>query len=335
MYRALVADGEPLMREALCDMINRVEGFEAAHAVGSGQRAVALCHGDSVDIAFLSVVMPGISGLEAAKRIHVFAPVLPLVLISSLDTFAFAQETVQLNISAYVSKPVSFTAIQNILLAHKTRHPCRSPKLVEKFLEAVTAMDFPRVYAAIGSAAEDIRSRAGSEPGRRHELLAHISQRLLAALEEYDWQDKNPVPLPVFEQSQLAVDSGVDLSLFHTLDEVFRRNCLKAYPMLAKAFEYMDLKIKEKIGLEEIVRHCPASQTHVSRIFKKYFNLSVMDYIHLHKLHLAKSIFSYSGGSSSDVAFDLGYTEPGYFSKVFKKYEGSTVQEYKALLQKS
>jgi two-component system response regulator YesN len=288
-----------------------------------------------VDLAFLSLVMPGLSGLEVAKHLHIHAPAIPLVLVTSGNTFGFAQETVRLNISAYVSKPVSFAAVQDILLAHKAHHAYRSPRLVENFMESIAARDFPRAYAAIRPAAEDIRSRAGRDAARRHELLAHISQSLLASLEEYDWQDKSLDPLPVFEPGRLLEDGGVDLSLFHTLDQVFRRNALKAYPILVHAFAYIDRNIKDKTGLEDIVGHCPASQTHVSRMFKKYFNLSVMDYIHLHKLHLAKMIFAYTGESAAEVAFTLGYTEAGYFSKVFKKFENRTVQQYKALLHNS
>ena len=58
-----------------------------------------------------------------------------------------------------------------------------------------------------------------------------------------------------------------------------------------------------------------------------------MDYLHLRKIHVAKMRFANAGHSVSEVAFALGYSEAGYFSKVFKKYEHMTVQQYRVLLQ--
>ena len=58
-----------------------------------------------------------------------------------------------------------------------------------------------------------------------------------------------------------------------------------------------------------------------------------MEYLHLRKMHLAKGYFYLTNDSVAEVAFRLGYSESNYFSKVFKKYERITVQQYRKSIQ--
>lgn len=327
MYRVLVADGEFVTREALRVMVGKVEGFEVARVVGQGEKAVELCCSLPLDIAFLATVLPGISGLEAAKRIHERVPALPLVLVTPTDSAAFAKEALRYNRNGYITKPVSFAAVRDILLAHKARHAFESLPLADALGDVVAGRDFSRAYESIPAFARDILSRAGESAKARRELLEHVGRRLACLLDEFE---KEREPLALFDDRMLIPAGGVALNLFEMLDEVFRRNCVAAYPVLGPAFSFINADIKEKIGLEDIVVRTAASQTHVSRIFKKYFNLSVMDYLHLRKLHIAKTLFTYTRQGAAEAAFALGYSEAGYFSKVFKKFEGMTVQQYKA-----
>jgi len=330
MYRVLVADGEFVTREALCVMVGKVDGFEVAHTAGDGEKAVELCCSLPLDLAFLATVLPRLSGLEAAKRIHERVPALPLVLVAATDSAAFAKEALHYNRGGYVTKPVSFAAVRDILLAHKARHAFESLPLADALRDVVAARDFARAYESIPAFAQDILSRAGASAKGRRELLERAGGRLAGLLEEFG---KERDPLPLFDERLLVPAGGVALNLFEMLDAVFRRNCVAAYPVLAPAFSFIDTAINEKIGLEEIVASAAASQTHVSRIFKKYFNISVMDYLHLRKLHIAKTLFTYTRQGVAEAAFALGYSEAGYFSKVFKKFEGMTVQQYKASVQ--
>ena len=333
MYRVLVAEGEHVTREALRALIGKVEGFEAVHLVASAEKAVDICCSASVDIAFLDAVLPDMPGLEAAERIHARVPSLPLVLVATTDSAAFAREALRYNASGYVTKPVSFAAMRDILLAHKDCHVFESPALVEGIREVIAARDFVLAYERIPEFAADILDRGGESGKGRRELLERLGQRLLTFPGCVAETARAGKELPVFDEQRLAVANGVALNLFEMFDSIFQRNCLVDYPVLDAAFLFVDVSIGEKIGLDDLVNNAAASQTHVSRIFKRHFNLSVMDYLHLRKIHAAKMRFTYAGHSASEVAFALGYSEAGYFSKVFKKYERMTVQRYKALLR--
>ena len=89
-----------------------------------------------------------------------------------------------------------------------------------------------------------------------------------------------------------------------------------------------------EISLSELADVAGISSGYLSRIFKKYYKFSVVDYIHLRKLLQAKYYMATSEMNISDISFLLGYSEAGYFCKIFKKYEGQTPSAFNKNFQK-
>ena len=54
----------------------------------------------------------------------------------------------------------------------------------------------------------------------------------------------------------------------------------------------------------------------------------------MRKLNLAKYYMIASEMNISDISFMMGYSEAGYFCKIFKKYEGMTPSAYLNLIAK-
>lgn len=330
MYTALVADSDPLVREGLRCLIDRTAGFKTVHCLGNGEQAIAACAATPVDIAFISLALPRGSGLETAKRISDLYPGTPVIFMGTRNVFDFTQEAVHVMIGGYLAKPVSPSLVKDILERHKALHVFGLPESVQTLANHIANRDFPAVLAAIPAIAATMRHQAGEDARHRHDILQRVNFRLLRSLDARGETAKAPAPLPLPDEEDMTEDYGLDLALFRSAEAVFRRNCEAAHPLMGKVFRFIDENIASRIGLEDIVRHAAASQTHISRIFKKYFTMSAMDYLHTRKIHLAKEMFTYTDKSSAETAHLLGYNEAGYFSKVFKKYAGMTVQQYKS-----
>ena len=86
-----------------------------------------------------------------------------------------------------------------------------------------------------------------------------------------------------------------------------------------KVFQYIENNKNNEISLSELADEAGISSGYLSRIFKKYYKISVVDYIHLRKLLQAKYYMATSEMNISDISFLLGYSEAGYFCKIFKK----------------
>ena len=81
--RVLTADDHPGFLATARDLIRATPGFETVAEATSGERAVALTARLHPDLVLLDVHMPGIGGIEAARRIMAACPQTVLVLISA------------------------------------------------------------------------------------------------------------------------------------------------------------------------------------------------------------------------------------------------------------
>lgn len=74
---------------------------------------------------------------------------------------------------------------------------------------------------------------------------------------------------------------------------------------------------------------CHISQSYFSRLFSKEMGQSFSNYISKLKIKWAKDILEESDMSISQISDELGFNEPGYFIKIFKKYERVTPSLYR------
>jgi DNA-binding LytR/AlgR family response regulator len=99
---ALIADDEPLLREALTRQLAQTwPGLDIVAQARNGREAIRLFEAHQPDICFLDVHMPGLSGLDAARHIGRRAH---LVFVTAYDQYAvqaFAQGVLD-----YLVKPV-------------------------------------------------------------------------------------------------------------------------------------------------------------------------------------------------------------------------------------
>ncbi|MBM2614819.1 response regulator transcription factor [Actinoplanes sp. LDG1-06] len=67
--RVLLADDQPLVRQALRLMIDSEPGLEVVAEASSGMSAVTACRAETVDVVLMDNHMPGLSGVEASRQI--------------------------------------------------------------------------------------------------------------------------------------------------------------------------------------------------------------------------------------------------------------------------
>ena len=81
----LVVDDQPFFRSAAHEVLGALRGFRELAQAASGPEAVALAVELRPDLVLLDVRMPGMDGIETARRIKTVAPEIVVVLISIED----------------------------------------------------------------------------------------------------------------------------------------------------------------------------------------------------------------------------------------------------------
>ncbi len=112
--RILVVDDNEINRELLGRML-AVCGCESVKA-SSGEEAVEIASRERFDLVFMDILMPGIDGVEAAKRIRsIVQSPLPIVALTAYAMKGDREKYVNLGMDDYISKPVKMERIYEIL----------------------------------------------------------------------------------------------------------------------------------------------------------------------------------------------------------------------------
>lgn len=82
-------------------------------------------------------------------------------------------------------------------------------------------------------------------------------------------------------------------------------------------------------NLQELADKLGISPQYLSRIFKEKYGMNFIDYITNKKLQHAKSLLINTEKSIKEISVITGYTDPNYFSRVFKKFMNVTPNKYR------
>ena len=102
--RVLTVDDQEVFRDAARDVIAATPGFEPVGEAESGEEATAAVERLRPELVLLDVRMPGIGGIEAARRIRETNPGTVVVLISIEDSDEFAEDARGSGAAAFVRK---------------------------------------------------------------------------------------------------------------------------------------------------------------------------------------------------------------------------------------
>jgi DNA-binding response OmpR family regulator len=103
--RILVADDDPVILR-LIEINLSLEGFDVQLAEG-GEEAIEKARDEQPDLILLDVMMPGVTGWEAAKRLKDDPETtdIPIVFLSARTQEEDRRRGEELGVAAYVTKP--------------------------------------------------------------------------------------------------------------------------------------------------------------------------------------------------------------------------------------
>lgn len=98
---------------------------------------------------------------------------------------------------------------------------------------------------------------------------------------------------------------------------------------ITAAIKYMERSLDKQITINEISDQAGISSFHFCRMFKKHTGVTLINYFNRLKIHKACAMIAGSNLKIKEIANELGYNDPYYFSRVFKKFSGYSPEYYR------
>ncbi len=112
MYNILITDDEQIAIDSLKFIISKnFDSNVTLFTAQSGTDALQIINQEKIDIVFMDINMPGLTGLDTVSCINKLRPETVIIIISAFDRFQYAQEAMNLGVFKYITKPVNRNVI--------------------------------------------------------------------------------------------------------------------------------------------------------------------------------------------------------------------------------
>jgi len=97
-----------------------------------------------------------------------------------------------------------------------------------------------------------------------------------------------------------------------------------------RAIDYLAAQFREPFQMEKLAQHSGLSVSRLAHLFTKQTGLSPQRFLERHRMQVASRLLRMTEFTVTEVAADVGYEDPFYFSNRFRRYSGKSPSQYRA-----
>lgn len=150
VIKVLLVDDEQYIREGLRQLVDWEEyGYEIIGEAGNGVDAIAILEESQVDVVFVDIRMPKMTGLElieyVQEKLH---RNIQFVILTGYADFEYARMAIRMHVKNYMLKPIQKEELSDILHKLNKEHQIMQVKEQEHYFFAVSAalLLIPEMY---------------------------------------------------------------------------------------------------------------------------------------------------------------------------------------------
>ncbi len=188
---------------------------------------------------------------------------------------------------------------------------------------------YPNAFDAVSPSLADILIRTNEgvhfslASREREEELLTLSEKLASALKKRG------------DDLSRALAFGYIIEIFCLLNRKDIRHSGESERLpenILALQQYLDAHYSEINSVSEVAEHFFYSREYVSRLFKKYYDTTILDYIH--KLRISKSRTLIAEGMPIiDVCYAVGFSSLSTFIRAFRAATDMTPSEYRKIVR--
>lgn len=176
--RILLADDHRILREGLRSLLAQQPGITVVGEASDGETAVALARELHPDVVIMDVVMPGLDGVAATRRIRAECPDTRIIALSMHSDRRFVSEMVRAGALGYLVKDSAFEELNQAVKTVIANRPYLSAvitgTLVEDFVRQTSSQERPPLSPLHMLTAREQEVLRLLADGKRVKEIAHV-----------------------------------------------------------------------------------------------------------------------------------------------------------------
>lgn len=341
MNSILLVEDETIEREALKKIIN--ENFDEVDFIDeafNSEMAIQKINNHNFDLIFMDIKIPGINGLELSKYVKENYENTSIVITTAHDEFDFAHTAIKINVDDFLLKPIRsekiVDAVKKYCFKNKKNPISQKEHLLIGLSNSIIKNDY---FNAIDLSNKLARNIFQSSSGNLHSMWEEFSkviENIIITAEDlnlYELSDLEELSKKLLNNYKIYTDEYLLVQEFqYFINQIFKKllNQKKEFEFDIKHVKsYIEINIKKNITLVEISNYFNISSYYMSKLFKQEVGINFVEYVSNRKIDLSKEMLTHTNMRILNIALELGFNEPNYFSKVFKKSVGLTPTDYR------
>ena len=139
--RVVLCDDHVIVREGLARLLNGMDGIEVVGTASDGAECVELTIRLAPDVVLMDLVMPGVDGVEATRRIVAEVPGVRVVVLTSFGDRARVLDAIDAGATGYLLKDAEGTEVFNAIRAAARGDSPLDPRAARAVLTRGTVRD--------------------------------------------------------------------------------------------------------------------------------------------------------------------------------------------------
>ncbi len=146
----------------------------------------------------------------------------------------------------------------------------------------------------------------------------------------YHFEDRaDYLPIVMNASGNSALRSWFVKKFRNVAEKMVEKKGEKENHLIVQAKVYISENFQKDISLDDVSRRLDLSSYYFSKLFKEETGSNFTEYVTKLRMDKAKELLEDKSLSMKAICSAVGYSDPNYFSRIFKKNEGVTPTEYR------
>ena len=344
MYSLYIVEDEQLEIEAIRLIIEQyTQNIDIVGTAHSGKQALNDIRRLRPDVVLMDINIPEMNGIEVLKIIKKEEPTIKVIIITAFNEFDFAHQAIKARVDDFLLKPI------------RPKQLVESINTVIKSLNTKTKNLFDEkmsdiIFAVVQRRYRDTRLRLNDYLNALYDHyqndIASITSEVQLLMNELNIVSKDTCNYELkYHHDQnnqhmvmhFQTPYELKVEIMKVLDPMFDRMIASRDDCknnIEDIVNYIDRNCHKDISLQLVGEYANMSSYYLSKIFKKETNVNFVTYLTERKVELAKEMLANTDAPIINIAMELSYQEPNYFSKVFNKHTVMTPTEYRRSIKR-